>query len=726
MKLPHLQTKLLNDRHNSTLHSIVFVDANVDDIQTLVDGVIAEAQVIVLDPQIDGVSQITTALQGRTDIRAIHIVAHGAPGCLYLGSSELSLKTINAYDTQLSAWASKDILLYGCNVAAGDAGAEFIAKLHQLTQANIAASTQKVGNAKAGGNWLLDTQIGEVVKQVAFSLKVMEAYCGVFAVSFKVSQRVQVRNGNPDDIAVGDFNNDGKLDFFTVSSSEPFGSLVLGNADGSFQPFSTVTARSNGEAIEDGSIALGDLNSDGKLDIIVASDNFEIDLSIDNVLIRFGDGNGSVQPRFQTEVTGGIMQRDVTLGDFNGDGKLDIAIANEQTSRNIIPGNVSVKFGNGNGSFQPAINTQITSYPSALVTADFNNDGLSDLAATDDLRDSVRVALSNGDGSFNLTATNSLPGFNSPQFITVGDFNNDANQDLVVADRGNIRLLLGNGNGNFNQLLNVDGGNGFITGINVGDFNNDGFSDLAVSQNIGTGTSTELGNVSVVLGNGDGSFDAATTLTVGTFVSSVAVGDFNNDGQQDLAVTDFRNNLVPVLLNTTIIGTANNNELVGTDDGEVIYGYGGNDILLGRGGNDSLVGGAGNDTLTGSIGSDQFVFNSRRQFATSDLGVDTIINFSSTEGDKILLDKTTFTALTSAAGSLAANDFATVNLDVLGVDLVNNLLNGTNTAAIIYNTATGDLFYNQNGLLPGFGGGGQFATLTGSPTVTPSDFVVQA
>ena len=149
-----------------------------------------------------------------------------------------------------------------------------------------------------------------------------------------------------------------------------------------------------------------------------------------------------------------------------------------------------------------------------------------------------------------------------------------------------------------------------------------------------------------------------------------------------------------------------------------LFGGAGNDQLFGEAGNDNLFGEAGNDILTGGDGSDRFLFDSNRAFALADLGVDQITDFLSGT-DKIVLDKTTFTALTSAAanGFSVASEFASVTTDTAVV---------TSAARIVYNRSNGKLFYNQNGSAAGLGTGAQFATLTGNPVLNASDFVIQA
>jgi len=155
---------------------LVFIDAAVDDYQSLVKGVVANTEVIVLDSQRDGVEQITEALRDRPTPAAIHIVSHGSPGALYLGNSQLNLRNLAHYADDLAGWAAPQLLLYGCNVAAGDAGSEFIETLSTLTGAAIAASTSPIGNAALGGDWQLEVTTGEIKAALAFRPEAMATY----------------------------------------------------------------------------------------------------------------------------------------------------------------------------------------------------------------------------------------------------------------------------------------------------------------------------------------------------------------------------------------------------------------------------------------------------------------------------------------------------------------------------------------------------------------------
>ena len=154
---------------------IIFIDAQVEESQSLISGVIPGAVVVFLDSSQDGIQQITQYLN-QHQIPEIHIISHGAPGCLFLGNSQLNLDTLEQYTSQLSSWLAHSILLYGCHVAAGDAGSEFIEKLHQLTGADIAASTTKMGHISQGGNWELDIKTREFKPVLAFNTQVQNQW----------------------------------------------------------------------------------------------------------------------------------------------------------------------------------------------------------------------------------------------------------------------------------------------------------------------------------------------------------------------------------------------------------------------------------------------------------------------------------------------------------------------------------------------------------------------
>ncbi|HEY9833129.1 MAG TPA: DUF4347 domain-containing protein [Stenomitos sp.] len=180
----------LTPKTSNQVATVVFVDAGVENYQQLVNGVISKAEVFVLDAAADGIKQISQVLQQRQDAGAVHLVSHGAPGCLYLGNTQLSLDTFTHYATQLQQWEVTNLLLYGCNVAAGDAGQEFVEKLHQLTGANIAASRTPTGNSALGGNWELEVVLGQEHPLLAFPPSVIAAYEGILNIGTPPTLRV--------------------------------------------------------------------------------------------------------------------------------------------------------------------------------------------------------------------------------------------------------------------------------------------------------------------------------------------------------------------------------------------------------------------------------------------------------------------------------------------------------------------------------------------------------
>src|SRR6266704_179312 len=287
-------------------------------------------------------------------------------------------------------------------------------------------------------------------------------------------------------------------------------------------------------------IAVGDFNGDGKLDLAV------VNFGDWNIYVLLGNGDGTFQAaRSVYFASGGGLLRYVVTADFNGDGKLDLAVSNYGDN------SFSVLLGNGDGTFQPPRTLPIGTHPALVAVGDFNGDGKPDLAISSVGDNTVSVLLGNGDGTF--LAPQVTPVGLNPWYFAVGDFNGDGKLDLAVADYGcpldctsspsnTVTVLLGNGNGTFLPGPSLTVGNG-PAGVVVGDFNGDGKPDLAVA-NLNENT------LSVLLGNGDGTFQAPHTFADPgmTHPYFLAIGDFNRDGKQDLVVTNHLFATVSVLL----------------------------------------------------------------------------------------------------------------------------------------------------------------------------------
>jgi hypothetical protein len=267
------------------------------------------------------------------------------------------------------------------------------------------------------------------------------------------------------------------------------------------------------------SVATADLTANGKLDLVVANGGSN------NVSVFLGNGDGSFQAA--VNYAAGTNASSVAVGDFNGDGKLDLAVANNGSN------NVSIFLGKGDGTFQAAVNYTAGTNPNSVAVGDFDGDGELDLAVANAGGSNVSILLGRGDGTFQAPV-NYAAG-SAPNSVAVGDFDGDGKLDLAVANilDNNVSILLGNGNGTFQAAINYAAGTN-PNGVAVGDFNGDGKLDLAVADR---GSSNfVLGSVSILLGNGDGTFKAAVNYTAGYSSLSVVLGDFNGDGKLDLAV----------------------------------------------------------------------------------------------------------------------------------------------------------------------------------------------
>jgi hypothetical protein len=335
---------------------------------------------------------------------------------------------------------------------------------------------------------------------------------------------------NPSWIVTADFNGDGKLDTALVAGPSQAVLILLGNGDGTFQ-----AARSYPAGASPSSVAVGDFNGDGKLDLVVVN-VFQgnpppgIAATIDVLL---GNGDGS----FQAPISYTSLEEPyaVAVGDFNNDGLPDVAVANESYS------DISIYLGNGDGTLKtPTLYTTNSNIYGAvgLALGDFNGDGFVDIAVaqTNQINTSaatIQILLGNGTGSFTLGG--SFPSGNSPDDVKAADLNKDGKLDLVVADyaTGQVGVLLGNGNGTFQPMVQYAAQTS-TSSVVISDFNGDGKLDI-VATNYESGL---VGSLSLFAGNGDGTFRAAQNFNAGPGSNRAVAGDFNGDGTADLAIAD--------------------------------------------------------------------------------------------------------------------------------------------------------------------------------------------
>ncbi len=303
-------------------------------------------------------------------------------------------------------------------------------------------------------------------------------------------------------------------------------------------------------------ITVGDLNADGKPDLVVADWCSTTTCSAGTVAVLLGNGDGT----FQTAVSyasGGVFANSMAIADLRGNGTMDIIVGNcGSVQRNICVGTnggVGVLLGNGNGTFQPAVPYSAAFGVASVTAADVNADGKMDLLLATNCGSAgsytgcVGVLSGNGDGTFAAAVTYTSGGF-SPTSIAVHDVNGDSKLDVVVAHcglisdnacgTGNAGVLLGNGDGTFAAGVVYNSNGIYSQGVAVGDVNGDGKADVVV-VNSSISLSNLAGNLGVLLGNGDGTFQAAVAYPSGGFGgASVALADVNGDGKLDIGVAN--------------------------------------------------------------------------------------------------------------------------------------------------------------------------------------------
>jgi hypothetical protein len=331
--------------------------------------------------------------------------------------------------------------------------------------------------------------------------------------------------GEPYSLAVGDFNRDGILDLAVAGGANGRVSVLLGNGDGTF-----------GEPVfyHGGTT----INTDGDLRNIGILDLVGTNALAKTIGVMLGNGDGTFGPLTQYPDTKGTPL-DVALGDLTNNNIQDVVAID---GGGYCPC-ISVLLGNGDGTFQRQTHFPAPFPANALVLGDFNRDGNLDMVTVGLFggNSEFGVLLGNGDGTF--TAGKSYPTYFGPQAVVAADFTGHHTLDIAVAapEGGTISIFLGNGEGSFRAGQTI--GASFPAYLVTADFNGDGIADLAVL----TGFSNSY--VSVFLGNGDGTFQPGIDFPAAQ-AAAIASGDFNGDVQPDIALGNYLGNSVITLLNT--------------------------------------------------------------------------------------------------------------------------------------------------------------------------------
>ncbi|HET6879570.1 MAG TPA: FG-GAP-like repeat-containing protein, partial [Pirellulales bacterium] len=370
----------------------------------------------------------------------------------------------------------------------------------------------------------------------------------------------------PQCFAVGDFSGDGKVDMAVeigglAGQNGPHDpsfriELFQGNGDGTFQPPVTVYNFGNDSA---SSLAAADLNHDGKLDLLALVPS-SLGTKLD---VFFGNGDGT----FQSPKTYAVSSAtSMALGDVTGDRQTDVVLVGTDSHDAIT---IQTLLNNGDGTFQSPVTSTLGSFttsqgyvfePTSLAIGDFSGDGKLDAVVANYADSRVLVSQGNGDGTFQSPisyTTEAIPAMQQPLIyvgvsaLAVGDFNHDGKLDIAASNYAakSVSVLLGNGDGTFQTSINDSIGAQPYDMV-AGDFNGDGNLDLAISDRVSNA-------VDVLYGNGDGTFQLPANVASVNSPMAMAVADLNQDGLSDLVLTNvgYNSGMPDYYAATTILST---------------------------------------------------------------------------------------------------------------------------------------------------------------------------
>lgn len=527
-----------NDITDQQSNELVFIDANTPEIDLLIRDIELQGNksVFVLDPNTDGVQQISDALSRFQNIDAIHLISHGDNGNINLGATTLNNSNFEHYQSAINDWAQSlsddaDILIYGCNVAQGFEGKQLISNLAQTSGADVAASTDATGAALLAGDWELEFQQGVINSNIAISETAQRNYSAILPndipiisgpVGFKDVAITTARPG-AHDVYEGDIDSDGDLDFAAVANTD--GSLTWYRNNGNASFTEHVITNSLPGLI---SVQLIDIDSDGDMDMVTTASTSN---SVD-----WWENDGSENFSRHNIATGIAGAFSVHVEDIDGDNDLDMVVSQNYQSLVTDPGHIWWFENNGSQSFTQhlvASSTSTTPVNNIETTriADVDGDGDMDILAA--MNGDHEFVWYENDGSENFSKHVIASGVSARYAIDIKavDLDGDGDQDIIAANWGNsgvgnIHYFENDGSENFTQHI-VD--NDFREGqtIHIEDLDQDGDLDI-----IGTASGQDL--VAWYENDGSENFDRRVLSMGEDGAESAVTGDFNGDGHIDI------------------------------------------------------------------------------------------------------------------------------------------------------------------------------------------------
>jgi Ca2+-binding RTX toxin-like protein len=668
---------------------LVIIDPSVDEFQQLADGVTDGILVHILDAHRDGIHQIANLLQEfPVPIQRLHIISHGKPGTLYLGNSELSLATLANYTQDLLTWfqnleTTPELLLYGCNVAAGDAGAEFLTKLQAITKAHLAASTHKVGHTELGGSWHLDTRHGQPNLSLPFTPLTQSSYQGVF-VEVDLDSGVTITAGDAEwfiDNEGGTSNGlpaggDGEVgpgltvedaELISTNQSDAYDNgLVFFINNEVYAPNNT--ADLTGTTLTTSTVELSDLNVAAQY---YADPNTPV---LRSFVTLENPTDEAITITFTVATNMGSDDDTVVVDSSSGDNTFGLddawVITSDDPTDPSDPAITHVRYGPGASVTTQAISLLVfdNADPDGVLveysvtipafstrslllfdelsptitdasTGAARYDSVETLEATtllDGLTDEQLASIVNW--SFNIaptvteavtvTATENDAAFSVNLLAEASDLNGDtlsiSNLTLVSGDATGVATngtTLNVDPDAYNTLL--DGQSEVITySYDIEDGNGGSVSQTATITITGITDPTPFDDSLIGTPGRDVIFALAGNDAVQGLGGADRLG--GDEGNDALLGGEGNDRLIGGAGNDNLIGGAGDDRGLGGTGNDRMNGGAGNDRLIGGNGNDNLIGGVGSDTLVGSAGNDRLLGSGGNDLMRGNLGNDTL------------------------------------------------------------------------------------------------------